>query len=76
MFRLEGARFAVVLAETDVEGAGIAMRRISAAIDDDPACLGVGISWGATALETGDELPSIVERATSALDDAKRALSR
>jgi GGDEF domain-containing protein len=76
VFRTAPNEFAVVLAETDLDGAGIAMRRVSASIDADPACGGVGIWWGAAALEADDELASIVERASVALDDAKRAVRR
>jgi GGDEF domain-containing protein len=76
VFRTAPDQFAAVLAETDLDGAGIAMRRVSASIEADPACGGVVIWWGAAALEPDDELASIVERARVALDDAKRAVRR
>ena len=76
VFRLGGDEFAVVLAETGAEGAAIAMGRITTAIERDPACSGVGVSWGGAALEPDDDLASLVARADAALCQAKRTLRR
>lgn len=48
------------------------MQRLRQAVEQDPDCHDVGVSWGAASFSEGDDLASIVARADRALYEAKR----
>ena len=74
-FRFGGDEFAVIFSGVDLAGAGVAMRRVQEAVTADPACRGVGLSWGLAAL-AGDDPDTVVLSADAALYDAKRRRGR
>jgi diguanylate cyclase len=72
-YRLGEDEFALVLVETYANGAEGVAERITAAIRQDPACRGVGVSWGVATYQFRDTAASIVARADKALYEAKQA---
>jgi diguanylate cyclase (GGDEF)-like protein len=70
-FRFGGDEFAVIFSGVDAAGAGAAMRRAQEVVSNDPACRGVGLSWG-LAQFPGDDPDTLVLRADAALYAAKR----
>jgi diguanylate cyclase (GGDEF)-like protein len=69
-FRFGGDEFAVIFPGVDYVRARIAVCRAQTAVESDPACLGVGFSWGLADLSAGDA-STLVMRADAALDKAK-----
>jgi GGDEF domain-containing protein len=65
----------VIFSGVNSAGAQTAMRRAQKAVDSDPACLGVGLSWG-LAQFAGDDAATLMARADAALYDAKRGRRR
>jgi diguanylate cyclase (GGDEF)-like protein len=76
VFRLGGDEFALLLVEPQGDGAAVVADRISASIENDPACGGVGASWGVGIFEAGDDAASLIGRADTMLYAAKRLLNR
>jgi diguanylate cyclase (GGDEF)-like protein len=76
VFRLGGDEFALLLVEPDGDGAAVVADRISTAIETDPECGGVGVSWGVGIFEAGDDAASLIGRADTMLYAAKRLLNR
>jgi diguanylate cyclase (GGDEF)-like protein len=74
-FRFGGDEFAVIFSGANEAGAGTAMRRAQTAVEGDPACRGVGLSWGVAQL-SGDDADTLVARADAALYEAKRRRSQ
>jgi diguanylate cyclase (GGDEF)-like protein len=70
-YRIGGDEFALLLEETAEVGARQVARRLALAIRADPACDGVGASWG-VAMVTGDPAESAAN-ADAALYASKRA---
>ncbi len=71
VFRFGGDEFAVIFSGVNPAGAGVAMRRVQEAMAADPACCGVGLSWGLAAL-AGEDPDTMMLRADAALYEAKR----
>ena len=74
-FRFGGDEFALVLVGTDEAGASIVAGRIADAVRDDPASLGVTVSWGVASLDGGDPGQTMA-LADEALYEAKAARAR
>lgn len=70
-YRIGGDEFALLLEETSEDGASQVATRVALGISADPACDGVGVSWG-VAMVGGDPAESIA-RADAALYRAKPA---
>jgi diguanylate cyclase (GGDEF)-like protein len=77
-FRIGGEEFAMILAETELEGAYALAERLRAEVlaagiphPDSPSGL-LSVSIGVTAMEEGDEPVSLFARADTALYEAKR----
>jgi diguanylate cyclase (GGDEF)-like protein len=74
-FRLGGDEFGLLLIEPDADaGAALVADRISAAIEADAACGGVGASWGVAVFAPADDAASLLGRADAMLYANKRAL--
>lgn len=74
-FRVGGDEFAVLLVGATAEAARIVAERIAAAVDEDPACRGVGISFGIATLANGDPT-EMIAAADAALYAAKGTVTR
>lgn len=72
-FRYGGDEFAVIFPGVDPQGARIAMSRVQARVRRDPACRGVGISWGLATLADHVDAATLLAAADSALYEVKRA---
>jgi diguanylate cyclase (GGDEF)-like protein len=70
-FRFGGDEFAVIFPGVDYVRARTAVRRLQTAVERDPACLGVGLSWGLADLSAQDA-NTLVMRADAALHKAKQ----
>jgi diguanylate cyclase (GGDEF)-like protein len=77
-FRIGGEEFALILAETELDGAYALAERLRAGVlaagiahPDSPSGL-LSVSIGVTAMEEGDEPMSLFARADTALYEAKR----
>jgi diguanylate cyclase (GGDEF)-like protein len=69
-FRFGGDEFAMIFPGVDYVKARTAVCRAQTAVERDPACLGVGFSWGLADLSAGDA-GTLVTRADAALYKAK-----
>ena len=69
-FRFDGDEFAMIFPGVDYGRARTAVCRAQTAVERDPACLGVGLSWGLAGLSTNDE-NTLFMRACEALYKAK-----
>lgn len=69
-FRFGGDEFAVIFPGVDYVNARTAVCRAQTAVARDPACLGVGLSWGIADL-SADDADTLVMRADAALYKAK-----
>jgi len=69
-FRFDGDEFAVIFPGVDYVRARTAVCRAQAAVERDPACRGVRLSWGLAGLSTDDE-NTLLMRADAALYKAK-----
>jgi diguanylate cyclase (GGDEF)-like protein len=67
-YRVGGDEFAVLLAHTDAEGAGILARRLSHNLED----AGIEVSIGVSALRAGQQADTLRAEADAALYEAKR----
>jgi diguanylate cyclase (GGDEF)-like protein len=74
-FRFDGNQFAVIFPGVDYVRARTAVCRAQTAVERDPSCLGVGLSWGLAGLSTDDE-DTLLMRADAALDKAKEDRGR
>jgi diguanylate cyclase (GGDEF)-like protein len=74
-FRFGGDEFAVIFPGVDYVNARKAVRRAQAAVEYDPACLGVRLCWGLADL-SGHDADTLVMRANAALDKAKSDAQR
>jgi diguanylate cyclase (GGDEF)-like protein len=74
-FRYGGDEFALLLIGASAEGAESVRDRIDGVIGADPACGGVGASWGIEELTSEDDSVGLFARADSALYEAKRGLA-
>lgn len=70
-FRFGGDEFAVIFSGADIIGGRTAMHRTEAMIESDPACRGVGLSWGLAQFADNDA-ETLVARADADLYEAKR----
>ncbi len=74
-FRFDGGKFAVIFPGVDYVRARTAVCRAQKAVERDPVCLGVALSWGLAGLSTDDE-ETLLARADAALykgkEDARR----
>jgi diguanylate cyclase (GGDEF)-like protein len=70
-YRIGGDEFALILMEATEAGARRIAARLTGAIGRDPACRGVGASWGMASMADGDPLDAF-DRADEALYEAKR----
>jgi diguanylate cyclase (GGDEF)-like protein len=73
-YRIGGDEFALLLEETSQAGAAQVVRRLALAIHADPACDGVGVSWGIEIV--GGDPAASAALADAALYRAKRASTR
>ena len=70
-FRLCGDEFALILVgASELDGAVVA-ERVDTAVREDPACRGVGFSWGIATLASGDPVVAMAA-ACASLDECKR----
>jgi diguanylate cyclase (GGDEF)-like protein len=69
-FRFGGDEFAMIFPGVDYVRARTAVCRAQTAVERDPACLGVGLSWGLADL-SADDASTLVMRADAALYKAK-----
>jgi diguanylate cyclase (GGDEF)-like protein len=74
-FRFGADEFAVIFPRVDYVSARRAVSRAQAAVECDPACLGVGLSWGLADLWAQDP-ETLVMRADAALRKAKEERRR
>jgi diguanylate cyclase (GGDEF)-like protein len=74
-FRFGGDEFAVIFSGADLEGARTAMRRTQAAIESEPACRRVGLSWG-LAQFSQEDAETFLARADTELYAVKRVRRR
>jgi diguanylate cyclase (GGDEF)-like protein len=74
-YRIGGDEFALILVGADEAGAREVARRLALTIEADPACGGVGISWGVTMAGAGDPAASLA-RADAALYATKSSSAR
>jgi len=74
-FRFGGDEFAVIFPRVDYVSARRAVSRAQAAVERDPDCLGVGLSWGLADLWTQDP-DTLMMRADAALYKAKEERRR
>jgi diguanylate cyclase len=73
-YRIGGDEFALLLEETSEAGAAQVVRRLALAIHADPACNGVGVSWGIEIV--GGDPAASAALADAALYRARRASPR
>ena len=69
-YRVGGDEFAMILVGATIDGAELVARRLGTAVEADPACRAVRISYGAAMLDPTNPLDS-VERADAKLYEAK-----
>jgi diguanylate cyclase (GGDEF)-like protein len=74
-YRIGGDEFALILVAANEEGAALATLRIVEAVRRDPACRGVGVSFGVARLGEDDPAAALA-RADAAMYESKRASSR
>jgi diguanylate cyclase (GGDEF)-like protein len=73
-YRIGGDEFALILVAAGEEGAAVAALRLADAMRTDPACHGVGVSFGVAHIDA-EHPEGAIARAGAAMYDAKRASS-